>query len=155
MGELIRVTLPASTAGQRQAYGLVLGGIWQSLPKSTLRRLSGLQDHIALEVYGDDQEVGYRFWAPNRAVAAVLSRQFKAHFSGIELTSMTGPVETSTCVATAELQMGLGRPRALLSLKERDADPAAVLQSTGLSLSAHTQSNVSAMKKRALSTSRP
>jgi len=138
MGELIRVTLPASTAGQRQAYGLVLGGIWQSLPKSTWRRLSGLQDHIALEMYGNDQEVGYRFWAPNRAMAAMLARQFKAHYSGIELSGTTEIPQTSTSVATAELQLGLGRPRALLTLRERDADPAAGLLA-GLSSARHDE----------------
>jgi len=127
MTRILRITLPATLTRRHQAFGLFLGGLWQALPKSTLRRLAGLQEHVALEIHADQQRLLFRFWTPTPAVAQVLLRQARAHFPEIAMEICSDTPWQSESLATAELTLGLNRERPLRTLKESDADPMAGL----------------------------
>jgi len=90
MIQILCITLPATLTRRHQAFGLFLGGLWQALPKSMLRRLAGLQEHVALEIHADQRRLLFRFWTPTPAVAQVLSRQARAHFPEIAIETCSG-----------------------------------------------------------------
>ena len=123
MTRLMRIILPKTLTRSLSAFGLFLACLWQALPKSSLRRLSGLQEHISLEIVSMPDKLHFCIWTPYHAVASIVAAQIRAHFPEVLVDDCADEMPLFSQCATAELRLGLSRERPLRTLKDSQPDP--------------------------------
>ena len=106
MAQILKITISRGLLHHLSAFRM-----WQALPKSILRRVLGLQEHISLEMVGKPDRVQFQMWVPYRAVARVLTDQIRAHFPDVEIESGSEDVPNSMRFATGELVLEMNRER--------------------------------------------
>jgi len=153
MGRLLKITISRSLIHDLSAFRMFLSSMWQALPKSILRRLFGLQQHISLEIVGEPDKVQFQIWVPCPAVARVVVNQMRAHFPDVEINSSKEEFPQSTEFATGELVLGLSRERSLKTLKSSEADPMAGILASISELSADERAMIQILIRPALAPS--
>jgi len=153
MPQIVKITISRGLAHDLCAFSMFLASMWQALPKSILRRLLGLQEHISLEIVGKPDRVQFQIWVPYRAVARVVTDQIRAHFPDVEIESADEDIAESKRFATSELVLGMNRERSLKDLKKAEADPMAGLLASVSELSPDERAMVQILIRPALAPS--
>jgi len=153
MAQLLKITISRSLIHDLSAFRMFLSSMWQALPKSILRRLFGLQEHISLEILGEPRRVQFQIWVPYAAVAKVVAGQIRAHFPDVEINSSEEEFPRPVEFATAELVLGLSRERSLKVLKSSEADPMAGILASISDLSADERAMIQILIRPALAPS--
>ena len=149
----MKITISRNLGQDFFAFGMFLSSMWQALPKSVLRRLLRLQEHISLEILGGPDRVEFHIWVPYPAVARVVTDQMRAHFPDVAIERCKEETPRSVRFATAELVLGMSRERSLRTLKKSEADPMAGLLASVSQLSANEWAMVQIMVRPALAPS--
>jgi hypothetical protein len=127
MSTLLKIAIPKSAEHALSASLQWQAALWQALPKTRLRRLFGLQEHVALEIVGQPGRIHFQLWAPGEAAARTMAEQLRAHVAEIAITPVSDEIPDMAAWASAELTLGLSRERPLRILKDHEADPMAGL----------------------------
>ena len=72
MGQVLKITIPKDSGQDLSASSRWQATMWQALPKSLLRRLFGLQEHVSLEIAAGPDTVTFQIWTPYPAVSRVV-----------------------------------------------------------------------------------
>ena len=142
MERILKIVISKGAAHDLSASRNWLTAQWQDGPKSTPRRLFGLQEHVSLEILGRPEQVQFQIWVPYPAVARVVSDQLRAHFPDIGIHFVKEDVPTPIEFATAELVLGMNRERSLKTLKTSEADPMAGILASISGLSANERAMI-------------
>ncbi|MBC7264766.1 MAG: ATP-binding protein [Chloroflexi bacterium] len=125
MYQILKIVPSKNTVHDLSASSRWLAAFWQALPKSIIRRLFGLQEHISLEIRGESGRIQFQIWVPYPAVGEMAVEQIKAHFPDVEIQPTEEAGSEPAEFASAELVLGMSRDRPLRILKDSEADPMA------------------------------
>lgn len=120
---LYSVRLPYLEHINLSATRAIFAALWQGLPRNSLRRLLGNQQHIALEIIGTQAGISYAIGLPSNKYLHSFKDQMLAHFPSCSLEETEEFLLPNVASSQLEIGPALTFEESLYVPKTSDVDP--------------------------------